>query len=576
MSLKKKLLGGLLGILIVVGILISTISYQNMNRTANIYLASMSDSIMKDAYTAFNYLLTDTEYMITLISLNYDNVIEPLTNINNEVTEKSGQLNQNYLKNKRIIENFLSSMNGYKYYIVGSSVVSNKGYVFQTSHVVQNYSEIYSMLKEIDPTCKTIVMMSPIHVEGTWIKLESDYVVPAVRIIRDSKQNVIGYAILYFDYSVIESMFSNNLPKDSLFQVIDKNDNIIFSNSDNELIDFEHLGKNYVTSNYTAEKIGWKFCMAISSDTIVSNINQTTFLTLILLMLIFLVALIFVFFIISHFTNEIKELNESMKLVAEGNFNVYRHVKSNDEIGQIERMFNYMVEQVKALTERIAEEEKQKRQVEISFLQAQINPHFISNTLNVVAWMAKVYHADNIEHLTKALNTLLRAVMKQGDDVIQLRDELQHVKSYLEIMEYSGNYDFIKEFDLDEMTGNLYMLRFTLQPIVENAIYHGMTTNLERVNKLSIRAHVVGKRLQILIEDNGQGMTKKQIQSVLSGEMKKNSGINGIGIHNVQERIRLFYGNNYGIRYESEIGTYTRAIIELPIITALEKKESIG
>lgn len=138
--------------------------------------------------------------------------------------------------------------------------------------------------------------------------------------------------------------------------------------------------------------------------------------------------------------------------------------------------------------------------------------------------------------------------------------------NYLRIVEYSGSYDFILEKDIDENMQDLLVLRFILQPILENAIYHGLPQGLDKEGKILIAAHIVDNKLILTVEDNGDGMTEQQIDSILKEQVKDRKHFNGIGIPNVKERIQLFFGEEYGLAYESELGEYTRAVFTLPVI----------
>lgn len=180
--------------------------------------------------------------------------------------------------------------------------------------------------------------------------------------------------------------------------------------------------------------------------------------------------------------------------------------------------------------------------------------------------MAKIQHADNIIPLVQSLNSLLQNVMHQEHDLIPLKDELAYLDNYLRIVEYSGSYDFILEKDIDENTQDLLVLRFILQPILENAIYHGLPQGLDKEGKILIAAHIVNNKLILTVEDNGDGMTEQQIDSILKEQVKDRKHFNGIGIPNVKERIQLFFGEEYGLAYESELGEYTRAVFTLPVI----------
>lgn len=568
MKIKNKILLALLTILLFSGIIITSIWYGTSRSLMNNYLKNMSESTMLDAYHAFEYILTDTSYMATLISTNEKNIIEPVCNLDKKKLRSGGQWNKEYLDNRRIILDYIKGMNGYKYYISGIGVASNKDCIFSTNHIIPSDTKIYKdiLALEQERLKTSVVMMEPMHLEGLKSTVSSDYVVPAVRGIVDSGQNLAGYVILYFDYGVIERMFSANLPKGSYFQVVNEQGSLIFSNCGDDTGIFESLGTGYAYNTFQAENVGWNFHMAIPSHFYISGIWRTALLTGVVIAVIILLAGIISVFFVSRMTTEITVLSERMYQVSEGNMNTRYEVKSRDEIGQMGRSFNHMVIHIQELMEKIAEEEKQKRLSEIAFLQAQINPHFIANVLNNAAWMAKIQHADNLVLLLNSLNSLLQNAMHAEEDLICLSDELNYVDNYLTMIEYSGSYDFSVEKSVEENTKGLYIPRFILQPIVENAIYHGLPEDLSQRGHIKISARREEKRLYISIEDNGNGMGEQDIKQILSGKKKGRKSFNGIGVVNVNERIHLFFGMDYGLHYESEPGCYTRCILVLPIV----------
>ena len=150
--------------------------------------------------------------------------------------------------------------------------------------------------------------------------------------------------------------------------------------------------------------------------------------------------------------------------------------------------------------------------------------------------------------------------------MILLKNELRYVQNYLRIVEYSGKFDCEVQEDIAEETENLLVLRFILQPILENAINHGLAGSLSRQERILIRSYIEDEKLILTIEDNGSGMTEEQIKRIMREKTERQKHFNGIGIPNVMERIRLFFGDKYGLRYESEVGEYTRAIFTLPVI----------
>lgn len=568
MKIRDRMILAVLAVVAVSSILTMGVWYHTSSQMTNQYLTDISESTMQDAYNAFDYMLTDTSYMLTMLSLNEKNIINPVRNLNGLDRRPDGQWNLEYLENKRVIDDYIAGMNGHKYYIVGITIVVDEDCIFDTFHLAQNGGELYEQIGRLDQEAlKTkMIMMDPIHAEASKSTVSSDYVVPAVRGILDKKRNVIGYAVLYFDYGVIEQIFAANLPEGSHFQVVNGNGSIIFSNCGEELIDVERPEKGFVYNKFEAADIGWTFTMALPAEFYLNSLQHTTFATGILMVFIFIAAALLMAFLISRTTSEITNLQDSMYQVSAGNLDVVYEVHGKDEIAQMGETFNHMVSRIDMLMKKVAEEEREKRLVEISFLEAQINPHFVSNILNNVTWMAKIQHADNIVPLVQSLNSMLQNVMHQEEDMILLKNELLYVENYLRIMEYSGSFDCEVEKEIAPETENLLVLRFILQPILENAINHGLAGSLSKQERILIRSCLEEEKLILIIEDNGSGMTRQQIERIMGEKTERQKHFNGIGIPNVMERIRLFFGEEYGLRYESEVGKFTRAIFTLPII----------
>lgn len=289
-----------------------------------------------------------------------------------------------------------------------------------------------------------------------------------------------------------------------------------------------------------------------------------------------LIASVFISVIfVSNMTKEIGRLCENMDEISKGNFDCTYEVKGNDEISRMGNTFNHMAKRIKELLNQVAEKERQKREVEMLFLQAQINPHFISNVLNNIVWMAKIQHAENMIPLINALNSLLQEAMHAKNDMIMLKDELEYVKNYLTIIEYSGSYDFDIKWEIGSDTYTLLVPRFILQPIIENAIQHGLPNDLSRQGKITIRAYREKDLLKLEVEDNGQGISEG-IRTEILKKNKKNrkdgKRFNGIGVPNVNERIQLSCGAEYGLHYESETGEYTKAVYQLPVLEEIRKQ----
>lgn len=237
---------------------------------------------------------------------------------------------------------------------------------------------------------------------------------------------------------------------------------------------------------------------------------------------------------------------------------------SSDEIGEIGKSINQMTDHIQGLLKQQAEMYEQKKNIEISLLQSQINPHFLYNTLDSIRWMAVIQGSKNIEQTTKALESLLRNMAKGVGDKITLREELELVGDYIHIQQvrYVEIFDYVCQ--VPESLLDCLIIKFTLQPVVENAILHGIEP-MKQFGEIEISAREENGELYICIEDNGVGMTKEELDRLTASSCNTNkNALSGIGVSNVDARLKLHYGASYGLSYESSPGEFTRATIHIP------------
>lgn len=566
MKLQTKVILILVLTLTLLCSVIISIWYRASSELTDIYLEDVSKTSMRDACNAFEYLLTDTTYMAALVATNQKNIVEPITRLNSAILMHGRQWNQTYLENRRLIMDLLSALNGYKYYIPGITVIANPDCYFDNSYAVRFRDNLMEKIQALDPDeiRYSMVMLEPMQNVSRSNSSDS-FVLPGVRAVLNQEQEIIGYVVVYFDYRVIEQMFMSYLSDGCFFQVVNDNGGLIFSNTGSQ-IDMDGLQGLYAKNTFRAENVGWTFSIAVPSDYYIAELRRSVLVTGMWMIAIIALAGFLCVFMVSHSISEIGVLRSQIEVISNGDFSARYQVRTRDEIGQVGAAFNRMIDRIQSLMQKISSDEREKRMTELAFLQAQINPHFVSNVLNNVAWMAKLQHADNIIPLVNSLNALLRNVVHQEHTLIPLSDELDYVDNYLTIMGYSGSYDFTVCRQISADAQHVYVLRFILQPIIENAIVHGMPADLSRQGSIKIQAEIVGKTLQIVIEDNGKGMTEEEIRQLMDGKRRSGHTFSGIGVTNVNERIRLYYGENYGLRFESVLHTYTRCIITLPIV----------
>ena len=210
---------------------------------------------------------------------------------------------------------------------------------------------------------------------------------------------------------------------------------------------------------------------------------------------------------------------------------------------------------------QVRKEEIALRKTELRALQAQINPHFLYNTLDSIAWMCEEGRNGDAVEMVNALARLFRISISKGHELIPVEKEVEHAKSYLQIQKFRYKNQFQYSFDVQESCLCYYCNKITLQPIIENAIYHGLNRMIDE-GFIEIRIYEDGDDVVFTVEDNGVGMTKEQCDRILHREVKGQTG--GIGIKNVNDRVKIYFGEQYGITIESELDEGTKVSIRMP------------
>ncbi len=272
--------------------------------------------------------------------------------------------------------------------------------------------------------------------------------------------------------------------------------------------------------------------------------------------------------IMTGITEPIRSLCEVTRVAGSGDFAVRAQEESDDELAILSSSFNQMVEQIGDLVEGIRIEQMNLKATELKLLQAQINPHFLYNTLDAIIWLAEAGEKDQVVRMVSALSDFFRTTLSKGQDFVSVKDEEAHIKSYLQIQQF--RYQDILEYEI-EIPEELYeyeILKMTLQPIVENALYHGIKRK-RRMGHIKVEGKKEETVMAFRVWDDGIGMKPEKlshIRKVLSGELEEKETPSGFGLFNVGQRIRLNYGAEYGIKISSVYGEWTEVEVILPAI----------
>ena len=425
-------------------------------------------------------------------------------------------------------------------------------------------------------------VISSSHVQDILIDEYRWVVSLSVEIKSLENNEPLGILLVDLNFNVIEELCEEKLLGNRSYMfIVDSNAEIvyhpqiqlIYSELKTELID-EVINTNntsFVINNgsdsriYTVKtnvELGWKICGVTYINELITNKNIIQFYFS-LIGIIFILLIVIVSILISKkISKPIKVLQGSMKEVQNGNFKINIKVKSSNEIGELEKDFSIMIRKIKVLISQNEEKQKLIRESELKALQAQINPHFLYNTLETIICMAK--SENDVIRITAALAKLLRIGISKGKELVTIEDEVEHVRSYLIIQKirYMNKFNYI--INIDNNILNYKIIKIILQPLVENAIYHGVKKKLG-AGYIKINGNLNEENIHLQVIDDGIGMTKERIEEVFESDCSKFPN-SEIGISNVNERIKLYFGNKYGLSCISKENEGTKIDIVIPKI----------
>ena len=409
-----------------------------------------------------------------------------------------------------------------------------------------------------------------------------------------------GYIIIRIDEKYIRNIIKDiNIGKGSSIFILDSNGTVIsgrggginaaepYENASliKELVKRRENGEYSFNSMTAGKKSLIAYTYISTSDWYVVSIIPFSYLNAetmkiginisILGIVCFMFALLLSFLVSKSISKPLNNMVVSMNNVKKGNFILRMADDSIDELGEMTANFNSMVEEIRYLIDEVKSKEKLKRVAELKTLQAQINPHFLSNTLLTVRWLANIQKAENISSIATSLAQMLQGCMGKGSELITIREEIQYVKDYLNIMDYRYYDKFKVHFEIEDSIMDFKIMRFILQPIVENSLIHGLEP-LNGQGIIVLKGYRNGNELNITITDNGVGISPEDLNSLMQDKLSgKKSNLSGIGIWNVDERIKLYFGEKYGVTVESVPNLFTAVEITIPVVEEGEANHDV-
>ncbi|OXM87221.1 sensor histidine kinase [Paenibacillus rigui] len=405
---------------------------------------------------------------------------------------------------------------------------------------------------------------------------------------------VIGFIVIDLDDASVKQFCDNfAIGKSGFFYVVNASGSPIFTPSslDKSAVKLPKPAElspylNSHSSSYTdategkpkfiftapSQQTGWNIVGHVPLQEIVEEANAIRQLIIISVVLCIVFTIGLYYYVSNRLTRPVKFLKTKMQLAASGDLEAKVIPEGRDEIAELGNSFNIMLKKIRALLEQSIREQEEIKKAELRALQAQINPHFLYNTLDSIVWMAEAGKNSQVIELVQSLSRLFRISLSKGRDLIMIERELEHVHSYLIIQQMRYRDILGYEIDLNPALNPYPILKMTLQPIVENALYHGIKNKRGKgLIRISGRMEN-GTDIILLVEDNGIGMSPDklgQIRRSLSRrqlpEETGNEVSGGFGLHNVQQRIKLFYGEGYGVHIDSVEKEGTTVTIRIPI-----------
>lgn len=389
----------------------------------------------------------------------------------------------------------------------------------------------------------------------------------AVQKITDIYSNrILGYLYVKLEHDrILDSSLVTEVNEYGIV-IADKRNETVYSREVNgeAVSSFEHANNpfgyadKYIVATKQIARAALSLTYFLPIDGIQREMGSILRVALTIAFVCLAIVVVAILFFSQTFARRIQRLIGYMRKVEKGDFELAIHSDHLDEIGKLTNQFGKMVRRLDKLIKDDYKKEIAKKEAELRALQSQINPHFLYNSLSIVNWKAIRMGADEISYVATRLSKFYRGVLNKGKDVITVKEELENIKTYIELQLMFYRHRFDAVYRIESSIEEYAALHFLLQPIVENAIEHGIVHKREGRGQLTITGVERDEWLEITVEDNGPGMKSAVLETIMS------EAYSGYGLRNVQERIRLFCGERYGLRIRSVEGEGTSVVLLLP------------
>lgn len=508
-------------------------------------------------------------------NVNIDDVVQTLHTINYIISELINDMKYPYLKNS--------------YYFGGNlqiKIYSKNETLLSDGKNVLTYKDFENepWVLALQASEKSFSWQSMIDADG------NKYISLARRLLDYDTSQDLGVMQLLIPIERIENIIAkNNLTSDSQFLYLDNQNHIIASNNKqfdvlpwrevvsqqlaNEVRVVSFGGRKWIGGYYLSDITGWKLIYLMPIDSVTKTANVIKYVTIITIIVSLIACILMAIFFSSYLTRRIGVLVRKTNRIRNGDLSIDAIIPGNDEIGQLDINFNRMIERLKEMIEIEYKSKILINQTKLELLQQQINPHLHYNALAMISSIANKNGQPDILHVSNHLILLYKGILNKGKIISSLRAELNLVTSYIEITNFVYGLEIETTIEVEEEVLEYFSLKLFLQPIVENAVLHGIKP-LKR-GSLYISCKVAEDRLEIVVSDDGVGIESSLLMRLQSILLNPSQEV-GYGLGNVMRRLHLFFGEPYGIRIESAPGIGTTVTVVIPKFTNSEIVSHLG
>lgn len=492
-----------------------------------------------------------------------------------------------YIEMRKKIENELSTIKITFPDVDASAFIDNEGNLFCVNDNMKTNKDKadQSGLYEKIAACNT---------ENQWISMQKrDYLVtdaatPVLtlvkKIINTKNGNTLGILILNIKESTISDIYKNMGPENiandfivdgqnkivssqngsglfQIFQNLEGQNSVLQDRDGSKIVTFD--GQKVLLTSTSLKNLDWRLVSLISIRDLLTDVNTNKIVVFLIGGICLFLALLAATGLSNIIVKPLISLSHKMDEISDENLDIICDVDSSDEIGKLAGGFNVMVARIKELLHKSVLEQKKLRKYELALIQAQVKPHFLYNSLELIYTLCGMAGAQEAQNAVKSLANFYRIALSKGKEVVSLEDEIKIVSNYLNIQRYRYCDVFDYTISIPDELNNSKILKLTLQPIVENAIYHGLKTK-GSFGQLQVEGYVNGENVEIVVRDDGVGMPKEKIQEIFDYDHRENNKIS-FGLRSVDERLKLFFGDDYGLRIDSELGKGTVTTVVIPL-----------